>query len=128
MRDATKDHSRVSPQGRALGETTARIADGGVRSLEAGGEPDERCRSCAFRAGTVPNGCLQTQMDALKAVVEGVPFVCHQADRRGEICWGWHAARNAMAEAEMLHGRRPEALRSCPWEFSKPDAGESHRG
>ena len=66
MREA-HDHHRVSPEGRAIGEQQARMADGSIARLVAEGEPDERCKSCAFVRGTVPNGCLQTQMDALKA-------------------------------------------------------------
>lgn len=127
--DATKDHSRVTPEGRKLGATLAGVAAVGVRDLDARGEPDERCRSCAFVPGTVPNGCMQTQLDALKAVVEGVPFVCHQADRRGEACWGWHAARTALASADAARGgQRPPELQRCPWEFSKPDAEVDTRG
>lgn len=41
-----------------------------------------RCNSCAFRAGShTANGSPQTQMDALKRVMEGVPFLCHETAR-----------------------------------------------
>lgn len=119
MSDA-KDHSRVTPQGRALGAQLAKTSDRGCQQLAAEGEPDERCKSCAFRAGTVPNGCPQTQMDALKALIEGVPFMCHQCDRAGQACHGWYAARVAVQRADEARGRTFE-VKTCPWEFSPPD-------
>ena len=115
----TKDHSRVTPDGKALGEQMVRLTEPWIAHLAAEGEPDERCKSCAFRAGTVPNGCLQTQADVLKAVVEKVPFLCHQHDRKGQACHGWFAAMVAMRHAELVKG--PAPISSCPWEFSPPD-------
>lgn len=115
----TNDHSRVSPEGRALGEQIVRITEPWIARLEAEGEPDTRCKSCAFRSGTVPNGCLQTQMDVLKAVIEKVPFKCHQHDQKGQICHGWFAARVATRHAEDVKG--PFQVTSCPWDFSPPD-------
>lgn len=114
------DHARVTPEGREMGEHLVRITEPAIRYLQLQGEPDERCRSCAFRAGTVPNGCLQTQMDALKAVVEDVPFLCHQHDRKGWPCHGWFAARVAILKAERENGG-PLPVASCPWPFSEPD-------
>lgn len=119
MTDPTKDHSRVCPQGRAMGDNIVRITQPWIKHLEASGEPDARCKSCAFRAGTVPNGCLQTQMDVLKAVIEKVPFSCHQHDRQGQICHGWFAARVAIRHAEEAKG--PIPIASCPWDFSPED-------
>lgn len=116
------DHKRVSPQGRALGAQLVRITEPAINALAAQGEPDERCRSCAFRAGTVPNGCAQTQADAIKAVIENVPFMCHQADRLHQCCHGWFAARWAIRQAEKVKGPMPFV--TCPWEFSKPDSVE----
>ena len=119
MADPTRDHSRVTPEGRALGEQMVRMTEPTIRSLERDGEPDERCKSCAFRAGTVPNGCHQTQMDALKAVVDGVPFLCHQADKKGWPCHGWYAARVAIRRAQEARGAALAV--TCPWDFSPPD-------
>lgn len=116
--DVAKDHKRVSPEGKRAGAHLVRIVEPWVQHLAEQGEPDERCKSCAFRLGTVPNGCLQTQLDALKAVVEGVPFLCHQADRERSPCHGWFAGRVAMRDAEQRKG--PLQV-SCPWEFSPPD-------
>jgi len=52
----------------------------------------ERCRTCAFRVGTYANGSPQTTMDALKCVVEGVPFNCHEESK---LCAGYIALRAA---------------------------------
>lgn len=109
----------MTPGGRAAGAQLVRLTEPAVQRLVAAGEPDERCKSCAFRPGTVPNGCPQTQLDALKAVVEGVPFLCHQADRERMPCHGWFAARVAILEAEQQRGAKLDVV--CPWEFSRPD-------
>lgn len=106
-----KDHSRVTPEGRMLGFQTARMTEPAVAALVRQGEPDERCSSCAGTYGTVPNGCPQTQSDFIKATMEGVPFLCHQADRKSRFCHAWYAAR---VEAK---GK----VADCPWEFSRPD-------
>lgn len=112
------DHSRVTPEGKAAGAQLVRLTEPWIERLAAEGEPDERCKSCAFRLGTVPNGCPQTQADALKAVVEKVPFLCHQADRKGWPCHGWVAASVAVRAAEARKGPMPI---TCPWPFSPPD-------
>lgn len=115
------DHHRVSAEGKAIGATMARLADSECRSLAAEGETDERCKTCAFRLGTVPNGCIQTQCDAVKAVTEDVPFMCHaHQDRNGHydrICHGWFAVRRIADRAEAAGKVLPKA----PWEFSPPD-------
>lgn len=111
----SEDHKRVSPEGKKLGENLARIIAPAIAKLAAEGESDERCKSCAFRAGTVPNGCLQTQMDVLKAVFEKVPFFCHvdkYADGSQKICHGWFAATWASKGKPTVH---------CDWDFSPPD-------
>lgn len=95
-----KQHSRVTPQGRAMGQSAARLADLGRQRLQSLGLDDvtaptlraEMCTTCACKAGTVPNGCLQTQLDFLKAAAEGRPFLCH-APLDGKICAGWVRAR-----------------------------------
>lgn len=112
--------NRVTPEGRAMGFQLVRLTEPAIAEMVREGEADERCKSCAFRLGTVPNGCLQTQMDALKAVVEDKLFVCHQHDREGKVCHGWFAARVAIDRAELARGVKFEA--ACPWEFSPPDA------
>lgn len=114
-----EDHKRVSPEGKALGEQMARMADSCIAKLAAEGETDDRCKSCAFRLGTVPNGCIQTLMDAMKAVIEDVPFLCHQADRKGCPCHGWYAVRVQMNRVQRIKGKFE--VEKCDWEFSPPD-------
>ena len=125
MTDPTKDHSRVSPQGRAMGKIAARLAALGQRRLAAAGLTDlrlasmrdEMCKSCACQAGTVPNGCLQTQLDLLKSATEGRPFLCH-APRDGRICAGWARVR-AQLVATPLPARVVELL--AKHDYSPPD-------
>ena len=62
------------------------------------------------------NGSPETQMDALKCVMEGVEFLCHEPARKGAVCSGW---------AIMVLARGRGLLVSCPWEFS--DGAESLR-
>lgn len=118
------DHHRVSPEGKALGAQTARLADAECASLaQKHDEPDERCKTCAFRAGTVPNGCFQTQSDAMKAAIEGVPFMCHSHQDAGgnydRICHGWFAVRRVVNRARAAGAPLPDVV---PWEFSPPEA------
>lgn len=114
------DHSRVSPEGKALGAQLVGLTEPAIAMLVTEGEPDDRCSSCAFRPGTVPNGCLQTQMDAFKSVLERVPFNCHQHDRKGWPCHGWFALAVSMKDAEKRRGE-PFPITECPWPFSPPD-------
>ena len=74
----------------------------------------ERCRSCAYRGGTIPNGCPNTVRDALKCAMEGVPFYCHQTPPNVNgghtgLCGGYLISRST------LYGREPV---STPWPFS----------
>ena len=89
------ERNRPTPEGRKLGEQIARLTQKGIDRLANEGEPDERCASCAFRKGTFPNGCPETVLDALKCVMEGVPFYCH-APQDGRLCFGWYASRVSM--------------------------------
>lgn len=114
---ATKDHGRVSAEGINIGSSLARMADAGAASLAADDEPDTRCKTCAYRKGTVPNGCLQTQMDAMKATMEGQPFGCHHGKKgeRRPTCHGWVATR------VFLRDRNLPMHTPVPWPFSPPD-------
>lgn len=77
-------NSRVTPQGQAMGKNATRLAALGLQRLQAAGLADvqapmlrtEMCKTCACQPNTAPNGCLQTQMDFLKAATEGRPFLC----------------------------------------------------
>lgn len=118
-------HSRVTPQGLAMGKSAARLADLGLKRLQHLGLDtvsapmlrDEMCKSCACRPGTVPNGCLQTQLDFLKAAHEGNPFRCH-APKDGRMCAGWVRVR-----AELVTNPLPAGVVELldKWEYSPPD-------
>lgn len=118
-------HSRVSKEGRLLGKYMALLANEGRRrldevgilSLETPGSRGEMCASCACRDGTVPNGCAQTQMDLLKAVVEGGRFLCH-APNDGRMCAGFLAARAAHIAKPIP---QPLQEHAAAWEYSPPD-------
>lgn len=126
---STKDHSRVSPQGRAMGKNAARMADlgrarlveMGLDGLKGGSLRGEMCKTCACQPGSVPNGCLQTQMDFLKSVHEGTPFRCH-APMDGKICAGWVRVRAELVENPLP----PEAAALLDkWEYSPPDTEDA---
>lgn len=123
-------HHRVTPQGQAMGSNAARLAELGRKRLAATGLTalslpmlrDEMCKSCACQPNTVPNGCLTTQMDFLKSVVEGKKFLCH-APMDGCMCAGWVRAR-----AEHVANPLPEAVQRVlrRWEYSPGDgAGDA---
>lgn len=120
------DHPRVTPEGRALGRQSAAMAELGGMRLQALGLGDVRapmlreslCTTCACRPGSVPNGCLQTQMDFLKSVVEGKPFLCH-APHDGKLCAGWVRARAEVAARPIP----PETVALLArWDYSRPDS------
>lgn len=108
-----------------MGKSAARLADQGLVRLQALGLADlegpglrkEMCTSCACRPGTVPNGCLQTQMDFLKSVADGNPFRCH-APMDGKMCAGWVRAR-----AEVVENPLPAPILAliAKWDYSPPD-------
>ena len=115
------DPDRVKPEGKRLGECMVRLTEPEIERLAANGEPDDRCKTCAFRNGTIPNGCPQTQMDALKCVMEGEPFFCHTprvdqpADIENVICHGWYAARHSLVTGN--EAAKMKVLKT-PWPFS----------
>lgn len=119
------DHHRVCDAGKKLGSFSAylaaqgrqRLAAAGLASVEAPRLRAGMCASCACRPATVPNGCLQTQLDFLKSVVEGVPFLCH-APKDGKLCAGWVAVR-AETQARPLPQALEQAARE--WQFSPED-------
>lgn len=119
-------HTRVTPTGQAMGKSAARLAELGHKLLTDMGLADvqapnlraDMCKTCACRPGTVPNGCLQTQLDFLKAAHEGTPFLCH-APKDGKLCAGWVRARAQIA-ATPLPPKVAELL--ADHEYSQPDA------
>lgn len=97
-----------TPEGQEAGAHMVRMAEPAIAEMEAHGFPDERCSTCAFRLGTLPNGCPGTVMDAMKCGMEGEPFYCHDRRRLGEKCHGWLAMRLA------LDGK----TKAMPWPFT----------
>lgn len=91
--------NRTTPEGRALGSQMARLCN-----VALTGKTDLRCGTCAFRAGDhLANGSPETLMDAMKCVIEGVPFYCHEQDRP---CAGWVAS--TFKDSDI----------TAPWEFT----------
>jgi len=130
------EHHRVSGDGKALGLLSSWMAVFGRARLDAAGLSaanlptvrDDMCASCACRPGTVPNGCLQTQLDLLKSVVEGKPFLCH-APKDGRMCAGWAGVR----AAHVARPLPPSVIAITEaWEYSPPDppniVGEAAHG
>jgi uncharacterized Zn-binding protein involved in type VI secretion len=118
-------HSRVSPKGQAMGRSAVRLADLGLKRLQSLGLDTveapmlrgEMCKTCACRPGVVPNGCLQTQLDFLKAAHEGKPFLCH-SPKDGRMCAGWVRVR-----AELVANPLPAGAVALldKWEYSQAD-------
>lgn len=102
-----------------MGALLVRLCEPEIERLATEGDGDERCTSCAFRPGTVPNGCPQTMSDAIKAVAENVPFWCHATkERYTKLCHGWLASRIAI---ESRGGFQQIAEATSKYEFSPPD-------
>lgn len=89
---------RPSKHGAILGEALALIADLGERDSPV--PLGERCATCAFRKGSVPNQTAGTGTVALNCVlgVDKDRFACHHGMADGQpkrICVGYMAARLA---------------------------------
>lgn len=99
-----------TPEGEELGRQLAEMCDEAepYARLKIPQIPP-RCASCAFRHGRhLANGSPFTQMDALKCVIEHVPFDCHEPARKGNLCSGWALT--------VLGTDRPPG--KAPWPFS----------
>ena len=92
-----------SPEGEALGAELARFAAPKIAETKAR-FPDSipPCSECAFVKGTAPNRCLSTVGDALKCVVELVPFNCHKGDG-SRLCAGWAAMMTVPEEVKLAN-------------------------
>lgn len=112
-----KVRNEATPEGHALGHHLARFCDEAEPKARLKfPELPPRCSSCAFREGPhVQNGSPTTQMDALKCVMEGVEFHCHQHDRAGQLCSGW---------AIMMLAKDEPDFGKVTWPFSD-EIGES---
>lgn len=113
--------NRATPEGRALGAMLAQFCDDAEPEARLRcPELLPRCASCAFRAGPhLANGSPSTQTDAMKCVIEGVEFRCHEPARDGEPCMGW--AMMMLAKAEPDFG-------TAPWPFSDEVGEERNDG
>lgn len=109
-----------STDGRKVGDILADMAEEAQPEYAADFAKDglpvpQRCRTCAFRPGTFPNGCLPTTMDAFKCVFELIDFLCHDKDAETpegkQICVGW-----AMCVSKRL--KAGEGITAAPWPFS----------
>lgn len=109
--------NRPTALGRQLGAQLARMADKArAQFIDKNGKIGEPCHSCAFRRGTVPNGCEETVMDAIKCVMESVPFFCHETKGNNKpLCAGWYVSQAALLG-------KPQA--KAPWKFSSEYAEE----
>lgn len=88
---------RPSAHGALLGDILALMADLGERDSPV---PLERCATCAFRKGSVPNQSAGTGMLALNCALGIDPdrFACHHGMKDStpsKICAGYIAARLA---------------------------------
>lgn len=106
-----KVRNRATDEGRRLGEKLAQFCDEAEPAARLRmPELPPRCHSCAFRAGPhVANGSPTTQMDALKCVMEGVEFECHEPGREGHLCSGW---------AMMMLAKDAPDFTDVSWPFS----------
>lgn len=100
-----KNRDLVTPEGQRLGKIMANMADQGFEILKnEHGFKDDRCVSCAFREGTVPNGDPQTQLEVVDCVMnDKAAFACHcvQAGGERQVCSGWIAAKTARDNAKL---------------------------
>lgn len=103
--------NRTTPQGRELGAMFAKFCDDAEPKARLRmPELPPRCNSCAFRQGNhLANGSPATQSDAIKCVIEGIEFHCHEPAREGWLCTGWAMFMLALDD--------PEQLGKAPWDF-----------
>lgn len=83
----------MPPEAAELGKKLAGWCDDAQPSFaadfaEQGLPIPQRCSTCAFRLGTVPNRSLST-MVALKCVMEQDTFHCHEKGKKDTTCIGW---------------------------------------
>lgn len=110
MSDGLPIRNTRSVAGAELGEILARWCDDAEpKARLRSPELPPRCNSCAFRRGAhLANGSPATLMDALKCVIEGREFECHEPRREGAPCSGW--AMFMLAKDNADFGK-------APWDF-----------
>lgn len=111
--------NRPTPEGRELGIELARLCDvAEADQLQRFPKAKTRCGTCAFRAGTFPNGCVSTLMDAMKAVTEQDVFMCHEIKNGAEpdrLCSGFVAMLTSSTDIPAV---------TVPWNYSHIDSEE----
>lgn len=88
---------RVCDESQMLGSVLGRIVDEAEPEIRAKFPGiAERCKSCAFKTGTLPNSCLDTALDAFDCAIRGEPFYCHHRFNSDgtprDLCAGWQVA------------------------------------
>jgi len=87
-------------QGESLGKEVARLTDSALLELKKDfPNQQERCKSCAFRLGTLPNRSLATLHDAIKCLNEYIPFMCHE-DSGKSLCAGYSIAMSSFEQVD----------------------------
>ena len=111
MRKPTTIRNYVTREGGKLGARMAKFCDDAEPKARLRfPELPPRCNSCAFRAGShLANGSPYTQMDAIKCVMEGIEFRCHEPCRKDAICTGW---------AMLMLAKDAPYFIDVPWDFS----------
>src|ERR1700686_367015 len=101
--------NRPCELGKSVGENMSKLADQAEEDCrEKLGFVAIKCSTCAFKSGSIPNGCLTTVADAMKCTMENEPFFCHHKIEDGKpttLCAGW---------LMMDRSNKVEA----PWEFT----------
>lgn len=106
-----KVRNKATIEGRELGRMMAQWCDEAEPKARLK-VPDlaPRCASCAFRHGDhTANGSPTTQMDALKCIMEGIFFACHEPARKDQMCSGF---------AMMMLSKETLEYLEMPWPFS----------
>lgn len=114
--DGTDVPNLPSEEGAALGAQMARAADMVEEAQRKRGLTMlPRCDDCAFRAGTLPNRCLSTLVDATKCVLEAKPFYCHKGVADGgkpkRLCAGAAVLMSELHKRPDLRERLVRRLR-----------------
>lgn len=93
---------KPSEHGRILGAEFADLADAMAPLWP---EIPDRCKTCAFRHGTIPNQMAGTLVEAMHCVLgtDPAPFGCHhKVDKEGrptKLCSGYMLAKAASFDA-----------------------------
>ena len=107
--------NRPTSIGKKIGRHLARLTDRCEKSLRLSGRiVPHPCGTCAFRRGTIPNGCEETVNDAMKAVAErDRTFMCHErpnGEAPSKVCGGYAIVTTALE----LSGA---PIKKTPWEY-----------